>query len=256
MFDTHVHADFSIDAKLTIKEIISYTNESNMGVIITEHLDYSYPTNPLAFVFDINEYFAKFSPCRNDKLLLGVELGLQDVCHNDNIKVAQSHSFDMIIGSIHVASGIDVYSKKFYEGRTKEASYNDYLTNMLSCVQNYQDYDSLGHIDYICRYAPYADTNFEINNGNSDLWHSIFTALINNGKALEVNTRRFNDKIAVQKLQPLYSLYKDLGGKFVTIGSDAHQKENLAMNFAVAQDFVNSLDLTTVYYKNRVLHKL
>lgn len=256
MFDTHVHANFSVDAKLTIEEIISYTQEADRGVIITEHLDYSYPTNPLAFIFDPAEYFTKFSPYRNEKLLLGVELGLQDICHHENTKVAKSYPFDMIIGSIHVASGMDVYDKKFYAGRSKEESYTDYLENMLSCVKEYKDYDSLGHIDYICRYAPYIDTNLEINQDNRDIWQSIFTILIQDEKALEVNTRRFNDQIAVQKLLPLYSLYKDLGGKIVTIGSDAHHKENLAINFSVAKDFVNSLGFTAVYYKNRVLQNL
>lgn len=256
MFDTHVHADFSVDAKLTIKEIIAYTQEENMGIIITEHLDYSYPTNPLEFVFDPEEYFTKFSPYRKDKLLLGVELGLQYVCHNDNRKVAKKYPFDMIIGSIHVASGMDVYDKKFYAGRTKKESYTDYLNNMLSCVKEYKEYDSLGHIDYICRYSPYTDTNLEINDDNQDIWRSIFMTLIHDEKALEVNTRRFSDKFAVERLRPLYSLYKDLGGKLVTIGSDAHIKKNLAMNFSVAQDFINSFGFTAVYYKNREQKKL
>ena len=49
----------------------------------------------------------------------------------------------------------------------------------------------------------------------------------------------------------IYKLYHDLGGRYVTIGSDSHIKENIGKNFDVAFDIIDTLNLKAVYYNKR-----
>lgn len=249
MFDTHMHCTFSVDSKMLIQEAAQAANAQNMGIVITEHMDIDYPTNPQSFLFDVQEYFRDFGQYRNDKLLLGIEIGLQNICHEANSRIAKEGPFDMIIGSIHVAERVDVYMQSYYEGRSKRVAYDGYWRDMLACVSDYQDYDTLGHIDYICRYATYPDTNLNIDEAN--MWAEICTQLIKNGKALEINTRRLDDPLAVNSLQPFYKLYKDLGGQYVTLGSDAHRPSEVGRRIDQAFDWALSLGLMPVYFKER-----
>lgn len=252
MFDTHVHSTFSCDSKMTIEQAVCAAKDNNIGIIITEHMDIAYPTNPLSFLFDPDEYFTQFAQFRSDKLLLGIELGLQMSCHRENTQIIANHNFDMVIGSIHVAQGIDVYTPEYYTGRSKQLSYEAYFQDMLDCVTNFSDFDTLGHIDYICRYAPYADTHIYHNNF-IQYWEAICRALITGGKALELNTRRLGEADVLASLQPFYQLYKDLGGRYVTLGSDAHRPTEIGCRLPLAWQWVQAIGLTPVYFKDRQL---
>ena len=59
IFDTHMHCRYSIDSKMNIDEAKAAAEKLGIGMIITEHWDEDYPTNPEAFVFDIGDYFAR-----------------------------------------------------------------------------------------------------------------------------------------------------------------------------------------------------
>lgn len=250
IFDTHIHCQFSCDSKMQLAEACAVAKKQNIGIIITEHMDLHYPTNPLAFVFDVQEYFEVCQSYRSQQVLLGIELGLQTTCHTENEAVIQQGQFDMVIGSIHVAKQIDVYMERFYQGFSKQDSYQRYLEDMLACVQQFKNYDTLGHIDYICRYAPYPDTNLELT-AHRELWATIFKQLINDGKTLELNTRRLDDAQARLSLLPLYQLYYDLGGRYVTLGSDAHAQAEVGRRISLADAWVRELNLQPVYFKER-----
>ena len=56
-------------------------------------------------------------------------------------------------------------------------------------------------------------------------------------KALEINTGGLRQPL--NKLSPEFETikrFKDMGGKFITIGSDAHYAEHLASGFAEAKE--------------------
>ena len=58
---------------------------------------------------------------------------------------------------------------------------------------------------------------------------AIFQALIGKGKALELNTSGLRQKIGRTLPDlPLLRRYRELGGRLVTLGSDAHRTEDLA----------------------------
>ena len=52
MFDTHNHCEFSCDSKMTLAQAAVTAEKLGIGMILTEHWDYEYPTNPEMFLFD------------------------------------------------------------------------------------------------------------------------------------------------------------------------------------------------------------
>ena len=114
MFDTHVHTRFSTDSQMDIMDAAKRASDLTLGLIITEHIDLKYPIKD-KFVFNPEEYFSDYLKYRNDKLLLGLEMGLREDCLEENKKLADSYDFDYIIGSIHVVDNIDLFEKEFYE---------------------------------------------------------------------------------------------------------------------------------------------
>ena len=202
-------------------------------------MDYEYPTNPEQFLFDRDAYFKKNLPLRSDNVLLGIEVGMQPHLAEKENKVPEGYPFDFVIGSIHMMNRLDLYEVTTYKGLSKEETMHDFLRDSILCAENHNNFDSFGHIDYICRYWPYADKEFH------------FKILIEKNKPIEINTRRLDSRVAVKALLPLYKRYKELGGKYCTLGSDAHYTEHVGRRLGIAAAMAKEAELQPVYFKER-----
>ena len=59
-----------------------------------------------------------------------------------------------------------------------------------------------------------------------------------------------------QRINAVCRKYRELGGRFVTLGSDAHRVSAVGNYFARAVDFVRELGLTVVTFRERKLELL
>lgn len=251
MFDSHIHTQFSTDSKMKLSEAIKETQKFNIGVIVTEHMELGYPKKN-SFVFDSKNYFSEYEKYRSKNVFLGVEIGLKMSNYEENKKLINENNFDFVIGSIHTVNEVDVSKKEFYQNKSKLESYNEYFDYALKCLNKYDCFDSLGHIDYIARYSPYEDKEmyYEMFSEKID---DILLALIKKGKILEINTKRLFDKTAINNMLKIYKRYYNLGGKYVTIGSDAHCINNLCNYFDIAQIILDKTNLKPVHFEKRIL---
>lgn len=249
MFDTHIHTEISSDSEMKLEEILDTIDKNNIGVIITDHMDLKYPKEG-KFIFDIDKYFDKYYKCRNDDLLLGIEIGLRPDCNEENKDIILKNNFDYVIGSVHVVDGIDIYLNEYYKGRNKKETYNQYFEYMFNCIKKCNYVDCLGHIDYISRYSPYDDGEIYYRD-YSDYIDTILKEIIDSGIVLELNTRRIEDEIAFNNFLDIYKRYNELGGKYVTLGSDAHVSEAIGHGFKRGNYIIDKCGLKTVYFKNR-----
>ena len=84
----------------------------------------------------------------------------------------------------------------------------------------------------------------------------IFRQVAGSGHALEVNTCR---GMSLAEWLPLLRCFKACGGEFVTVGSDAHQPEHMALGIPEALALLQEAGLSYVTtYRGRrpVPHKL
>ena len=93
-------------------------------------------------------------------------------------------------------------------------------------------FDAIGHIDGVKRYLfPYVKpAAFE---AEPELYEPILHALVDSGTALEVNTSGLRYSIETPFPHPaIVARFRELGGRAVTVGSDAHRLDQLSWGLA------------------------
>jgi len=253
IFDSHIHTKFSADSKMLAAEVLDKAEQLNFGVVFTEHFDYGLELDGRKFEFNPAEYMNEYKNLRGAKVRLGVEVGLRKSARSANEKFISQADFDFVIGSIHLVDDLDIYYPEFYADKDKATAYRKYFEQMAQEIA-IADFDALGHIDYICRAAPYDNPEIDYAAFKAQI-DEVLKIVVERGKVLELNTRRFYKSRAVEELIPVYKKYRELGGRFVTIGSDAHRVEAVGNYFERALDFVRELDLTPVTFHERKLEK-
>ena len=251
IFDSHMHTKFSADSEMLASEAIDRARSLNLGVVFTEHFDYGLELNGKSFTFNPAAYMSEYQNLRGKNIRLGVEVGLRKSARKANENFIAAENFDLVIGSIHLVDDIDIYYPEFYVGKDKATAYRKYF-NQMAEEAAVADYDVLGHIDYICRTAPYDNPEIDYATFAAEI-DAVLKIVVERGKVLELNTRRFDSDSAIRELVPVYKKYRALGGRFVTIGSDAHKVGAIGNYFARALEFARELELKPVTFCERKL---
>ena len=253
IFDSHMHKKFSADSQIAAEAALARAKELNLGVVFTEHFDYGLELNGKAFTFDPAAYMNEYKNLRGENCRLGVEVGMRKFARSANEKFIAAADFDLVIGSLHLVDDFDIYYPEFYADKDKATAYGKYFAQMadeaVAC-----DFDVLGHIDYICRAATYDNPELDYETFKPAI-DAVLKIVVERDKVLELNTRRFGSARAIAELVPVYKKYRALGGRFVTLGSDAHKVDAIGNYFARALDFARELDLTPVTFRERKLEK-
>ncbi|MBR1580004.1 MAG: histidinol-phosphatase HisJ family protein [Selenomonadaceae bacterium] len=250
IFDSHTHTKFSADSEMSPLDAIARAESLNRGIVFTDHFDYDLP-NGIDFTFDPDAYFDEYRALRSDRVRLGVEIGFRKSARKINDEFIARGPFDMVIGSVHLVDDLDIYYPEYYVGKDKHEAYRRYFDTMIE-ESSIADYDVLGHIDYICRAAPYDDPEIDYATFK-DRIDRVLSIVIERGKVLELNTRRLDSRRALKELVPIYDRYREMGGRYITIGSDAHKVEAIGNYFDAAIEFANALKLTVVTFAGRRL---
>ncbi|MBQ2533003.1 MAG: histidinol-phosphatase HisJ family protein, partial [Lachnospiraceae bacterium] len=186
---------------------------------------------------------------------VGIELGLQEHLVDRHKELVTTRPFDFVIGSIHQVNKMDPYYDDFYEGRTTLDALTEYLECTLRNLELFHDIDTLGHLDYIVRYASRVSgqhVTIDVEKYN-DILEAIFKLLIDNDICLEVNTGAFRHGLpepnpSVELLQ----FYYNLGGHLLTLGADAHTPEHVALKFEKIPTILKSIGFSSFqHYKQR-----
>lgn len=249
IFDSHVHSSFSTDSNMKITDAIRSAKKQNVGIIITDHMDLNYPSG-VGFRFNPTEYFAEYLKYRNDSLLIGIEIGMSESCKEENKKIIDNFNFDQVIGSQHTLNDMDISFPKLYKNTSYRNILESYFSEITNSILSHSYIDTLGHIDYISRYAPVNDSEiYYLHYG--DLIDKVLKTCISTNTVMEINTRRIGNIDSFNNLKLIYSRYKELGGKYATIGSDSHNPKSINNNFKDALNLCELCSLKPIYFKNR-----
>ena len=251
--DYHLHSDFSSDGKSTMLNNIECAKANGLSSIcITDHYDIDFPTLPDApdidFQLDTLAYFDYMNNLKCEisdsfDLRIGIELGLMPDSLDKNQKFVNDNSnLDFVIASTHVVDKLDPYYPAYFEDKTEQYAYQRYFEDILYNVSNYSQYDVYGHLDYILRYGPNKADNFESYFNSIDfknLIEEILKEIISHNKGIEINTGSLYRGLSFPHPHKLIlSLYKELGGEILTIGSDSHDGTHIGYGFDIARDLL------------------
>lgn len=244
--DYHVHTSFSSDSKTPVEAQLDRACEMGMKrICITDHEDIGYSAdNGLSFRVDPDEYFEylkkiKLKYSSSIRVLIGIELGLQTK-HKEEIDLFSSHDFDFIIGSTHTVAEKDPCFSDFFETNTEAEAIRAYFEEVLKNVKAFDNFDVVGHIDYIVRYT---NSKGEKYNPREylDIIDEILKVVISKGKGIECNTSRIDcGFLHSNPHEDIIKRYKELGGEIITLGSDSHLPKTLGHGFEKAGEILRN----------------
>ncbi len=236
--DVHFHTFFSPDSKEDPRKYIEKAISLGMPYLcFTDHCDIDYyDENEGSFFLDKFSYFNTLYPLRDEykkdiHVLIGVEQGLE-VSKADKINnFLDNEDFDYIIGSSHMVNGVDPYYPSFFDGRTVNSALNEYFDSVIENINTFDNFDVYGHIDYVARYI--SDSSYEYSYEQfKEKIDYILKLLIEKGKGIEINTGGYRSKLnAPNPCVDIVKSYNKLGGKIITVGSDAHKIDDFSSDF-------------------------
>ncbi|MBR4881975.1 MAG: histidinol-phosphatase HisJ family protein [Clostridia bacterium] len=235
--DQHTHSLFSMDSQSDIDDICEKAIEMGLSeLVITDHYDLSSNEmlTKLEVPFEAEKAYETLCRYRDKyagrlKLSVGLELGQAHDCPDMAKAILEKHGYDQVIGSLHSLSGMpDFYLMAFYKitGRQCQLFLTQYFKELEQIV-DLGCFDTLAHLTYPMRYFKEGghDLSLEM---HIPAIKRIFKKLIVGGKALEVNTSGYRkDLDCTLPDLDILKLYYDMGGRLITVGSDAHCVEDI-----------------------------
>lgn len=287
--DYHIHTYYSDDSTYPMEQVVKDAISKGItDLCFTDHVDYGIKEdtdkltpeqrqelkvklqnpNVPQYNVDYPAYVAEYQDLKEkyaDKinLKLGMEFGLQIHTIPQYQKLFNSYPFDFIIMSCHQVENKEFWTQEFQQGRSHDEYNQRYYDEILEQVKNYHDYSVLGHLDLIARYDkdgiyPFAKIRDKI--------AGILKIVIADGKGIELNTSSVRYKIhnaqGEQELTPsreILALYKELGGRIITVGSDSHKPEHLGAYITEQRQELKKLgfkEICTFEKMQPIFHKL
>lgn len=252
--DYHTHSRISPDAGCSMADMAFAAAEKGLQEIcFTDHVEpITWGDNelrPLPYDWaPLKEEFARAKEAVGDRitLRLGIELGdaVHDFAHTAKI-LENAPEFDFVIGSIHMLSadmgGKDLY---FFDPKDEETAHRgirDYLKRVQCLAEWDGNFSVLGHLTLPLRYLN-ENRGFDLTfDGYEAEVESIFRALIARNKGIEVNTNRGNAPLPGEKW---LRMYRDLGGRIITLGSDAHVDQHVGWAIRERQELLKRCGFT------------
>ena len=151
----------------------------------------------------------------------------------------KSYHFDFVIGSVHSIRRSDIAFGEIFKSYSDEEVYHMTLEETLEDVKLYDDFDTLGHLDYMTRYGRTREKEYSYQK-YSEIIDEILKVLIHKGKGLELNMAGL--KYGLPYAHPhkdVLKRYKELGGEIITIGADGHKPEHIAYDFHKVKEILN-----------------
>ena len=178
-------------------------------------------------------------------LKTGIEFGIQVHTTKAYEETFGQYPFDFVIFSCHQVENKEYWRQEPQKGKTQLEYNRRYYQEILDVVKAYKDYSILGHLDVIKRY----DLNGEIELEKiKDLIEQIFKVVIADGKGIELNTssRAYHLK-SLMPSREILELYHDMGGKIITIGSDAHNTDRVGDRVMESQKILKEIGFNGIY---------
>jgi len=264
--DYHLHSYISADSPTSPFQQIKQAEALGLNEIcFTEHLEIHFYRGD-AWHVDLQDYKKRFAQLTSSsvKVKFGIEAGIALAAEyfpelEDELRSVQC---DFVLASAHSINNIDPFDPAFYEGKTIAQVFRDYISSILAGIKqlNPDLYSSVGHIDFPAKGAHSEKDSRLFYHYAPDEIDALFRYLIPLGKCIEVNTSSYRNlgELGVPG-EDWLRRYVQLGGEFVTFGSDAHSPEYIAYRFDDAAEMARRAGVKYYATFDRmvpVLHKL
>lgn len=252
--DFHTHTKFSFDGtpESTPDTLCRRALEIGLtDLAITDHCDINGEVEKLYPIYDSDAAYSavmeakeKYRGCVN--LVYGLELGNATQYPDEARAVLERHPYEFVIGSLHNLKDVPDFSCLNYENMNDAVidslfSRNiEELIEMTSFDGGTRQFTTIGHITYMHRYVALAQKKINFK-PHYERIADLYKNIIKRDIALEINVSTLWKGLGISMpTLELLKLYRDVGGKLVTIGSDAHSPENLGKSIRQGHALLNA----------------
>ena len=258
--DTHIHTWYSNDACSNMEEVCRAAWEGGLSAIaITDHYEFKKGGLPSPYyLLRAEQRTAELARVKARwagrlEVLRGVEIGQPHWNPEQSRADAGSGDYDMVIGSLHdLRPGVSIYTGYDYsKAEVRDQMYRQFFEEAREMVR-VADFDTFGHYDYpIRKMEGYVEPTLTP-------WKEyalpFLKELAESGRALEVNTvghRRWMGVVGGE--QWVLEAFRQYGGRYVTVGTDAHHTCDVGAGVKAAYDAMRAagFDKVTVYRERK-----
>jgi len=267
MFDYHMHTAFSADSREPVEAYLAVMRERGIeGFCVTEHMAVNFHRGD--WMVDLDTYVPKIRRLQEEgwPVQLGIEADVS-CAEADVAQLTRQLSrcpLDFVLASSHSFHGLDPYMESFFAGAEPLARCRAYLRELMRCLKRLDPklFSALAHLDYLAKgfgakYLPGGVFRYEYAPDEMD---ALMRYAIENGKCIEINTSCPQSLLGADP--PVLSWlrrYRELGGQFVTIGSDAHAANRFGEHIQLAQSLAKEAGISyiaTYRAMEPVLHRI
>jgi histidinol-phosphatase (PHP family) len=176
------------------------------------------------------------------KILFGMEVDYVPGCEGRVRLLKAENRWDYIIGSVHYIGDWNIDSNAAdWEGKDVDATYAKYVDLVEEMVDSGL-YDIVAHLDLPKKYGHYSSIDF------TEKFRVIGEKIRANNMAFEINTNgRIKPCNDFYPHRDIVELYHRLGVD-VTLGSDAHHRNNVAQYFDEAVAMLKEVGYSRICY--------
>ena len=256
--DVHTHSQFSHDSVCPIEEMCLFQMQKGTNIFaVTDHCDVASFRDydvfaPIKAAYDevvaLNKQYA-------DRCLIlsGVEIGEGFWFPEQYQKIHDLVPYDVIIGSVHCVKCKDLemaYSKIDFSLLSREKIYeylDCYFRDMITMLKT-EDFDILAHLTRPLRYIE-GKYGIPVDLRRYDpLITTILKTIIQKEIALEINTSSYNTLHDFVPGREIVEKYYRMGGRLVTLASDAHIAEHASFQFEDAVQALKEVGFESICY--------
>jgi histidinol-phosphatase (PHP family) len=238
--DAHLHTDLSPDANVPIDVYAALAVERGIAELaITDHLDFDPRAPAFGVAYGVRERTVREAAERWGErvaIRFGVEITYESSREDDIRDHLARWQYDYAIGSVHVMPGSPYGASRvasFVAGRSLPDIVGPYFDEVAAAARSGL-FDTIGHFDYVKRYlVPHVPPGRLA--AAPELYEPALRAVVESGAALEVNSSGLRQ--AARETYPTpatVARYRELGGRAITVGSDAHRAEWFAYGLDAA----------------------
>lgn len=264
--DYHLHCEFSDDSNEPMENQVEqaiqlgldemcFTDHVDYGIkrdwgdsrgIITKHaIEHGEEVDLVLANVNYPKYFEKLKKMKQiygDKITIkqGLEFGIQSITVDEYQKLFDTYKneLDFVLFSMHQVDNLEFWTQDFQRGKTQKEYNEQYYKEIYKTMKMFKNYSCLAHLDLLARYDLQGIYPFE---NVKDIVAEILKQAIQDDKGIEINTSSWHYGLKdTQPSRAILRLYKDLGGKIITVGSDAHKTALLAAHIKDAYDILKN----------------
>ena len=258
MIDMHTHSESSHDSVCEIEDMCkAQIARGTKFMAVTDHCDGLFfksrdVLTPIKTAYDTVQRLKEIYGDRIE-LLSGIELS-EGFWYPDFGSVAEKLcDYDVIVGSVHCILFRDIDTAYAWVDFSKMDidtvhAYLDMYFDVVQKMFDESDFDILAHLTCPLRYIV-GKYGYQVDMTRyADKITAILQRTIDEGKALEVNTSCYGSMGVWMPTADIVRQYFEMGGRLLTVGSDAHVPENAAAYVPEALAMLKEIGFEHVYY--------